>query len=221
MKLLIWGGRSKARIIMEMVSELYVDSSIIGIFDKTLKELPFNTNVKLYTDKSDLEFLCQEATHFVVCIGGEHGFARFMTSEKLKEKGLKPIDLVSKHGLLDKVDYCGEGAQVMPGAITHKFASIGRYCILNTNSTVDHECKLGDGVHIMSGATIAGRVEIGDFSTIGTNATILPNIVIGKNVFIGAGAVVTSDIQDNYVVAGVPAKPIKKFSPSYDSSAFE
>lgn len=221
MKILLWGGRSKARIIMEMVSEIYADASIIGIFDKTLKELPFNTNVKLYSDKSDLDFLCKEATHFVVCIGGEHGYARFKTSEKLKEKGLNPLDVVSEHGLLDKLDSCGEGIQVMPGAIAHKFVSIGRYCILNTNSTVDHECKLGDGVHVMGGASIAGRVEIGDFSTVGTNATILPNIIIGKNVFIGAGAVVIRDVQDNSVVAGVPANLIKMFTTSYDSSMFE
>ena len=221
MKILLWGGRSKARIIMEMINELYGEARIVGIFDKTLKELPFHSPVKLYSNKTDLEFLCQEATHFVVCIGGDHGYARFMTSEKLKQKGLEPLDLVSKHGLLDKLDYCGEGIQVMPGAIAHKFTSIGKHCILNTNSTVDHECKLGDGVHVMGGASIAGRVQIGDYSTIGTNATILPNIIIGKNVFIGAGAVVINDVQDNSVVAGVPAKPIKKFSPSYDSSMFE
>jgi sugar O-acyltransferase (sialic acid O-acetyltransferase NeuD family) len=221
MKILIWGGRSKARIIIEMIHELYADASIIGIFDKTLKELSFQSQVKLYSDKSGLDFLCQEATHFVVCIGGEHGYARFMTSEKLKQKGLKPLNLVSKHGLLDKLDYCGEGIQVMPGAIAHKFTSIGKQCILNTNSTVDHECKLGDGVQVMGGASIAGRVEIGDFSTVGTNATILPNITIGKNVFIGAGAVVIRDIQDNSVVAGIPAKHINDFSPSYDFSMFE
>lgn len=221
MKILLWGGQSKARIIIEMVSEIYPDANIIGIFDKTLKEIPFNTNAKLYSDKSDLNFLCKEATHFVVCIGGEHGYARFKTSQKLKEKGLNPLDLVSKYGLLDKLETYGEGIQVMPGAIAHKFTSIGRYCILNTNSTVDHECKLGDGVHVMGGASIAGRVEIGDFSTVGTNATILPNIIIGKNVFIAAGAVVIRDVQDNSVVAGFPAKRIKMFTTSYDSSMFE
>ncbi len=220
MKVLLWGGRTKARIIMEMISELYADASIIGIFDETLKKLPFYTNIKLYTEKSDLDFLCQEATHFVICIGGEHGYARFSTSEKLQEKGINPLDLVSKYGLLDKLDSCGEGIQVMPGAIAHKFTSIGKQCILNTNATVDHECKLGHGVHVMGGASIAGRVEIGDFSTVGTNATILPNIIIGKNVFIGAGAVVIKDVEDNSVVAGVPAKYIKKFTSSYSSSMF-
>jgi len=86
---------------------------------------------------------------------------------------------------------------------------------------VDHECVLGDGVHIMGGASIAGRVAIGDFSTVGTNATILPDLKIGRNVYVGAGAVVIKDIEDNTVVVGVPAKPIKKFYPSFDSTMFD
>ena len=114
----------------------------------------------------------------------------------------------------------------MPGAIVHKFSSLGHQCILNTNSTVDHECVLGNGVHVMGGASIAGRVIIGDFSTIGTNATILPNLKIGKNVFIGAnativcgnnigryafigaGAVVTKEVPDYALVVGNPGRKI-------------
>lgn len=222
MKIMLWGGRSKARIIIEMISETYsTKAKIIGVYDETLDKLPFNANVKLYSSKSELKFLYANATHFVVCIGGEHGFARFKTSVKLKENGLLPIDLVSSHGLLDNLSFCGEGIQVMPGAIVHKFTSIGKQCILNTNSTVEHECNLGDGVHIMSGASIAGRVKIGDFSTVGTNATILPDLKIGSNVFVGAGAVVTKNIEDGLVVAGVPAKPIKKLIPYFNASVFD
>ena len=32
MKILLWGGRSKARIIMEMINELYGEARVIGIF---------------------------------------------------------------------------------------------------------------------------------------------------------------------------------------------
>ena len=94
----------------------------------------------------------------------------------------------------------------MPGAVIHKFCSIGDYCVVNTNATVDHECMIGNGVHIMGGASIAGQVEIGDFSTIGTNATVLPNIRIGKHSYIGAGALVNKDVNDYEVVVGVPEK---------------
>ena len=218
---MLWGGRSKARLIMEMIAEIYSHKAeVIGIFDTTLNEISFETDIKLYSKHTELEYLSREASHFVVCIGGEHGFARYMTSEKLKDRELLPLSLVSSHGLLDKLNSCGEGIQVMPGAIAHKFTDIGNQCILNTNSTVDHECLLGDGVHIMGGASVSGRVVIGDFSSVGTNATILPNIVIGKNVYIGAGAVVTKNVEDNTVVAGIPAKPMREFKPFYDSAIF-
>lgn len=45
---------------------------------------------------------------------------------------------------------------------------------------------------------------------IGANATILPGLVIGENSVVAAGAVVTKDVPPNTIVAGVPAKIIKK-----------
>ncbi len=44
---------------------------------------------------------------------------------------------------------------------------------------------------------------------IGINSTILPGIIIGKNAIIGAGSVVTSDIPDESIAVGNPAKVVK------------
>ena len=222
MKILIWGGRSKARIILRMIDELYGKSAIIsGIFDNTLAELPFSTVSKFYSSFRELDNLINNSSHYVVCMGGEHGYARYMTAQKLQERGLKPLSVISKHSVLDELNSMGVGTQTMPGAIIHKFTNIGDDCIMNTNSTVDHECNIGNGVHVMVGATIAGQVNIGSFSTIGTNATVLPNITIGENVYVGAGAVVTKDVEDGVVVVGVPARWLRNFEPSIDLSAFE
>ncbi|TWR94133.1 acyltransferase [Pseudomonas saxonica] len=46
-------------------------------------------------------------------------------------------------------------------------------------------------------------------ASIGANATILPGIVVGINAMVGAGAVVVSDVPDNSVVVGNPAKVIR------------
>lgn len=56
-------------------------------------------------------------------------------------------------------------------------------------------------------------VTIGSDVWIGGNCTILPGVTIGNNVVVAAGAVVTKDVPDDCVVAGVPAKIIKRLHP--------
>jgi len=57
---------------------------------------------------------------------------------------------------------------------------------------------------------IVGKIKIGCNCFIGMNSIILPNVKIGDKVVVGAGSVVTKNIQDNVVVAGNPAKIIKR-----------
>jgi sugar O-acyltransferase (sialic acid O-acetyltransferase NeuD family) len=218
---LIWGGKSKARILIKMLNDIYKNKyNVALIFDQNVDSLYFSDKLKFTNDYKILAQNFNTFSHFITCIGGEHGYARVQISKELKGMGLKPISLISQYSILDDLDKIGEAIQVMPGAIVHKYCTIGDYCILNTNSTIDHESKLGNGVHVMGGASIAGRVEIGDYSTIGTNATILPNITLGNNVFVGAGAVVTRNVPDGEVVIGSPAKKLRNNLVQYDNKVF-
>jgi dTDP-4-amino-4,6-dideoxygalactose transaminase/acetyltransferase-like isoleucine patch superfamily enzyme len=47
-------------------------------------------------------------------------------------------------------------------------------------------------------------------ASIGTSATILCGVTIGENAIVGAGSVVTKDVAANTVVAGVPARPVRR-----------
>ena len=47
-------------------------------------------------------------------------------------------------------------------------------------------------------------------ASIGSGSTILPNIVIGENAIIGAGSVVTKNVPPDTIVAGNPAKILRK-----------
>lgn len=55
-----------------------------------------------------------------------------------------------------------------------------------------------------------GIVHIKKNVWIGEGVVILPNVTIGENVIVGANSVVTKSIPDNCVVAGNPARIIKK-----------
>ncbi len=107
----------------------------------------------------------------------------------------------------------GIGCNILTKSIISNSVTIGMGAILYFNSIVTHDCKIGDFVEISPSAVILGRCSISDYCQIGANSTILPNLNIGKNVIVGAGAVVTKDIPDNSVVAGIPAKIIKKIKP--------
>tara|TARA_X000001036_G_scaffold433658_1_gene471677 strand:+ start:452 stop:1126 length:675 start_codon:yes stop_codon:yes gene_type:complete len=221
-RILLWGGKAKARIIEKMIiDQKDKDVEIPFIYDPLLKQLPFKSSAKFISSSNDLKQALPEITHFITCIGGEHGYARYKISCELEKLGLKSVDVISSKAILDDIENKGNGFQIMPGAVIHKFCSIGDYCVVNTNATVDHECIIGNGVHIMGGASIAGQVEVDDFSTIGTNATVLPNIRIGKHSYIGAGALVNKDVNDYEVVVGVPARKIRKHEPKVDLSFFK
>ena len=63
---------------------------------------------------------------------------------------------------------------------------------------------------VLFGKNKPGRIVVGDNVKFGCGVTVLAPCKIGSNVFIGAGAVVNKDIPDNCIVAGVPAKIIRK-----------
>lgn len=59
------------------------------------------------------------------------------------------------------------------------------------------------------GNLIPSPIRIGNDVWIGSNAVILPGVTIGNGAIIAAGAVVTRDVEQNTVVAGVPARYIR------------
>ena len=53
-------------------------------------------------------------------------------------------------------------------------------------------------------------VRIGAWADIGVNAIVLPGVTIGRGAIVGAGAVVTADVEPFAIVAGVPARFIRR-----------
>ena len=54
-------------------------------------------------------------------------------------------------------------------------------------------------------------VEIGDDCFIGINAIILPGVKLGTGTMVGAGSIVTKSFEERSIIAGNPAKLIRKY----------
>lgn len=97
----------------------------------------------------------------------------------------------------------GSGFQIFHGArgsVISPGAKIGNNVSLRQNTTI--------GSKGFSGEELSPIVE--DEVTIGPNVCIIGNIRVGHNSIIGAGSVVVKDVEPYSVVAGNPAKVIKK-----------
>ncbi|UGQ09296.1 acyltransferase [Yinghuangia sp. ASG 101] len=57
-------------------------------------------------------------------------------------------------------------------------------------------------------------VEIGSGSWLGAGAIVLPGARLGRNVVVAAGSVVRGTVPDHSVVAGVPAKVVRRYDPT-------
>ena len=87
--------------------------------------------------------------------------------------------------------------------------AIGDFCILNTNSSVDHDNRLGSFSSLAPRVATGGNVFLDEGSAIGIGAVILHGRKIGRHAVVGAGSVVTRDIPDQTVAYGVPANVVR------------
>jgi sugar O-acyltransferase (sialic acid O-acetyltransferase NeuD family) len=98
------------------------------------------------------------------------------------------------------------GNILAPGSVVSTKTTLGRFCIVNYNATVGHDCELGDYVTVSPNTSIGGWCKLGDECYIGAGANVLPKVKIGKRAIIGAGAVVTKDVPEGVIAKGIPAK---------------
>ena len=116
--------------------------------------------------------------------------------------------------------YCDYGCNIEVGE--NFFANYG-CIILDVNKVkIGKNCMLAPNVGIYSathpikaeerynGVELGLSITIGDNGWIGAGAIICPGVSIGDNVVVGAGSVVVKDVPSDTVVAGNPAKVIRK-----------
>ncbi|MBI2640904.1 MAG: N-acetyltransferase [Candidatus Sungbacteria bacterium] len=128
----------------------------------------------------------------------------------------------------------GDNTRIGTFVEIQKGAEIGKNCKIQSHSFICEGVKIEDGVFVSHNVTFIndnyprattaeGRLEndeewrarfkptlVKKNSAIGSSATILGGITIGEGAIVGAGSVVTKDVEPYTIVAGVPARALRR-----------
>jgi len=130
------------------------------------------------------------------------------------------------------------GCTIDDGTKIGSFVEIQKNAFIGKNCKISSHTFICEGVYIKNGVFVGHNVSfindkfpfavnqdfslkndsdwelvktiVNDKVSIGTSSTILGGIHIGKNSIIGAGSVVTKDVPPNVIVAGNPAKILRR-----------
>ena len=112
----------------------------------------------------------------------------------------------------------GDNAVIMMGAVINIGVVIGEGTMIDMGAVLGGRAMVGKRCHIGAGAVLAGVVEppsatpvvVEDNVLIGANAVVIEGVRIGEGSVVAAGSVVIEDVAPGMVVAGVPARVVKK-----------
>jgi sugar O-acyltransferase (sialic acid O-acetyltransferase NeuD family) len=160
-------------------------------------------------DRSSLPTLRQSGVARALVAVGDNA-VRLHLAEVLRKAGFLLTTVMHPSAYVMKDASIGEGSFAHAYAVIGPECRVGANAIISSMASVGHESVLGECVHLTPGVRVGGKVRIGALSFLGMGAVVFPGICIGRNVRVAANTVVNRDLPDDVIVAGMPARIVKK-----------
>lgn len=202
-KLLIIGASGHGKVISDIAIKMNKWDCIAFLDDD--KSIKTSKGIKVIgTSDKVIDYI----DDYEIFVGIGNNATREKIQEMLGSVGASIPMLIHPNVVIGEQVEIGTGTVIMAGAVINCCTKIGKGCIINTGSTIDHDNSIEDYVHISPGAHLAGTVKVGKGSWLGIGSVVSNNVSITSDCKIGAGAVVVKNLTKSGVYVGVPVRRV-------------
>lgn len=146
----------------------------------------------------------------VYCPIGDNQF-RAQILQRAENLGYTVPNYIHPSAIISPNVSIGKGVYILLGSTIMPYTIIKDYTMISMGVHVAHHSIIEEGCFLSTGCNFGASITARKFSYCGISSTIMTGIKeLGENCLIGAGAVVIHDVAPNAVVAGVPAKELRK-----------
>lgn len=203
-KLLIIGASGHGKVVADIAMKMDRWKEIFFLDDN--EDIKSSMGIRVIGKVSDVSKYIDEYDIFV---GIGNNAIRKDIYEKLEGISASIPTLIHPSAIIGEQVEIGIGTVVMAGVVINCCTKIGKGCIINTGSTIDHDNVIEDFVHISPGVHLAGTVKVKQYSWLGIGSVVSNNVCITSRCLTGAGTVVVKDIVESGTYVGVPARRVK------------
>lgn len=209
-KIVVIGASGHAKVVVDVI-EREGKVAVLGLIDtyKPVGGMFFGYQILGTEEILDALMKNEGLVGGIIAIGDNWNRGRVAAKIKSLVPDFEFISAIHPSAQIARGVVIGRGTVVMAGTVVNSDSRIGGHCILNTKSSLDHDCVMEDFSSLAPGVTTGGVVRIGAFSAISLGANIIHGKNIGAHTVIGAGALVLEDIPDHCVAYGVPARVVR------------
>jgi sugar O-acyltransferase (sialic acid O-acetyltransferase NeuD family) len=141
---------------------------------------------------------------FVCAIGENQDRARVV--QRVLALDWIPATIIDPSVIVAEGVVVGDGTYVGAGSILSPYANIGNHVIINHHCSIGHYSILEDFVQVSPGGRVSGGSILREGASLGSNAVVAPRRTVGRYATLSACSFAMTNIPDNALAVGIPAR---------------
>ena len=214
-KIVIFGASSQSDSVLDCVLK-EGKFKVVGFIDSYKKKGDFHNGIEVLGSEYELRTICIQYEIFGGIVDIQNNYMRKCIVDKVLSilPQFNFVSTVDPTAIVETNVVIGHGVAVLAGAVIKSMTQIDDFCIVGSNSVVEHKGNMQSFSSLAKGVYCGTCFCLGKYSALYSGTSIVANVRIGSHVVAFAQSFVTEDVQDNVLAHFIPSNDPPKKEPS-------